>query len=195
LIDDLLDLTKIANGKLELNIETVDVHGLVRAALDVTGEELRSKNLHLGLDLTAPRHLVKGDPARLEQVFWNLIKNAVKFTPADGRIDIRSYNEGEMLRIEVADTGIGIDPNVIPHIFNAFEQGEKTITRRYGGLGLGLAISKMLIDLHDGSIVAHSAGAGRGATFTVDLDTVDVPAGSTSLNGGNGAVHVRSDNG
>jgi two-component system CheB/CheR fusion protein len=173
LIDDLLDLTKIANGKLALNAETVDVHALVRAALDITGEDIRAKRLAVTTELNAAQHLVQGDPARLEQVFWNLVKNAVKFTPEGGAVRLRTLNEGRLLRVEVADTGIGIDPQFLPHIFNAFEQGEKTITRRYGGLGLGLAISKMLVDLHNGTISARSAGEGNGATFTVDLETVD----------------------
>ena len=180
LIDDLLDLTRITNGKLQLHPEVVDVHALLRAAIDISGADLRGKNLHLDLHLDAVRHHVMGDPARLQQVFWNLIKNAVKFTPAEGRIAIRSRNDGGLLHVEVADTGIGIEPHILPHIFNAFEQGEKTITRKFGGLGLGLAISRMLIDLHGGSIAAASEGADRGATFSVDLETVPPADGAAA---------------
>lgn len=173
LIDDLLDLTKIANGKLELDIETVDLHALIRAALDISREEIATKNHSLKLELHAERHWVQGDSARLQQVYWNLIKNAVKFTPPGGTITVRSFNDGTKIRTEVSDTGIGIEPHILPHIFNAFEQGEKTITRRFGGLGLGLAISKMLIDLHDGAITAQSKGQGEGSTFAIDLETIE----------------------
>jgi CheY-like chemotaxis protein len=119
---------------------------------------------------------VKGDSARLQQVFWNLIKNAVKFTSNGGGLLIRSMNAGsDRLRLEIIDNGIGIEPDILPKIFDAFEQGELSITRRFGGLGLGLAISKSLVELHHGSLAAASEGKEKGATFTVELPTVPPP--------------------
>jgi signal transduction histidine kinase len=111
------------------------------------------------------------DPSRLQQVFWNLVQNAVKFTPDGGTISIRSSLENRRWRLVIRDSGIGIPPDVLPHIFNAFEQGDATITRQFGGLGLGLAISKALIDAHNGSLVAESEGIGKGASFIVELGT------------------------
>ncbi len=172
LIDDLLDLTRITNGKLQLNLENVDVHTLVKNALEICHADIQAKSLDVVLELGAERILVCGDSARLHQVFWNLIKNAVKFTPDGGWIKLRTANDKSRIRIDVIDSGIGIEPSVLPRIFDAFEQGEQTITRRFGGLGLGLAISKMLVDLHGGGLCAASEGKDRGATFTVELETV-----------------------
>ena len=186
LIDDLLDLTRIAKGKLELDLQTVDAHEGVNNVLEMCRDELYSKGLHLRVDLGAGRHHVRADNARLQQVFWNLIKNAVKFTPEGGTITVRTSNPGgsngagrdgtaPRLLAEVRDTGIGIEPQVLPRIFDAFEQGERSITRRFGGLGLGLAISKALIDMQGGRLTADSDGRGRGSAFSVDLATVDPP--------------------
>jgi two-component system CheB/CheR fusion protein len=170
LIDDLLDLTRITNGKLQLNLELVDVHTLIQNALEICHADIQSKQLHVYQKLGAKRHMVCGDSARLHQVFWNLIKNAVKFTSQGRDITIRTEAAGKRIRVSVVDTGIGIEADVLPRIFNAFEQGEQTITRRFGGLGLGLAISKMLVDLHGGSLFAESKGKDKGATFSIELD-------------------------
>jgi CheY-like chemotaxis protein len=125
------------------------------------------------VDLAADRHQVRGDAARLQQVVWNLLKNAIKFTPAGGAITVATRNDAiGRLVIEVTDTGVGIEPDVLPRIFDAFEQGEVAVARHFGGLGLGLAISKGLVAAHGGTIAAHSAGRNRGATFTVTLETV-----------------------
>jgi PAS domain S-box-containing protein len=174
LIDDLLDLTRISKGKLKLNREKIDIHRLIEHVIDIYRNEMDQKGLHLRMELVAERSVVSGDPARLQQVLWNLVKNAVKFTPQDGSITVRSRNEGELIHVEVEDTGIGIDASVLPRIFDAFEQGEQTVTRHFGGLGLGLAISKNLVDLHGGSIKAESAGRNKGAKFSIDLSTSDV---------------------
>jgi two-component system CheB/CheR fusion protein len=129
------------------------------------------------LDLAASDSWIRGDAARLEQVFWNLLSNALKFTGPGGSVRVRTWNEpGGRLRVEVNDTGMGIEPAVLPHVFNAFEQGGGHVTRRFGGLGLGLAISKNLVELHGGSIEARSEGTGRGTAFTVTLDTVQPAA-------------------
>jgi CheY-like chemotaxis protein len=177
LIDDLLDLTRISRGKMNLNKADVDAHDLLRNAIDICCADAAHKGIRVTSELSAPRHFVRGDAARLQQVFWNLIKNAIKFTGEGGRVTIRTAATGDdMLRVEVVDTGIGIAPEVLPRIFDAFEQGSHSITRRFGGLGLGLSISKALVAAHEGRIFAHSAGEGRGATFSVELQTVVVPA-------------------
>src|SRR5262249_6783535 len=128
--------------------------------------------MSIGLSLRAGEHHVKADPGRIQQVFWNLLSNAVKFTPAGGRIRVRTWNEGDSVVSEVADTGAGIEPALLPKLFNAFEQGAVATERKTGGLGLGLAISKALIVAHGGSLTAHSDGLGTGSTFIVRLQTV-----------------------
>ncbi|MFZ3374589.1 MAG: response regulator, partial [Chthoniobacterales bacterium] len=165
LIDDLLDLTRISKGKVQLSREVVDAHLLLRNAVDICQSEIEQKKLALQLDLAATKVDLLADPARLQQIFWNLIKNAVKFTPKGGRLTINTTNEaGGELRVSITDTGLGIDPDALPKIFDAFEQADQT---RLGGLGLGLAISKALIEMHDGRIVAESGGRDQGSTFSV----------------------------
>jgi signal transduction histidine kinase/CheY-like chemotaxis protein len=176
LIDDLLDLSRVASGKFRLKPEHVDVHQLLRHVLEICASDLLGKRLQLVFDLKASEDQVTADPARLQQVFWNLLKNAIKFTPEQGRVAIRTRNpEPGRLRVEVKDSGAGIRPDVLPRIFDAFEQGDPTVTRQFGGLGLGLAISKAIVDAHGGSIRAESGGPNRGATFVVDLDAVAAP--------------------
>ena len=174
LIDDLLDLTRIAHGKLELHNDAVDVHGTIEHALSISAGDLTGKNIRVIQRLEAREHHCWADPARLQQVFWNLIKNSAKFTPNEGRLEISTRNnEAHQIIIEITDNGIGIDPKVMPRIFDAFEQGGGVITSKFGGLGLGLAISKRVVDLHHGTIEAHSAGPGCGATFTVTLNAME----------------------
>jgi signal transduction histidine kinase/ActR/RegA family two-component response regulator len=175
LIDDLLDLTRVAKGKMPLSLATVDVHASVRQTLDICRSDIYRKGLEVGLDLAADERHVRADPVRLQQVLWNLVKNAVKFTPAGGGLAIRSGNEGRRVRIEVSDTGIGIDASHVGRIFEAFEQTGDGVTHRFGGLGLGLAISKALVEAQGGTVVATSPGAGKGSTFTVTLPTVPPP--------------------
>ncbi len=171
LIDDLLDLTRISKGKVQLSLEIVDAHTLLRNALEICQSEIDQKHLALDLQFGAGRVHLEADPARLQQIFWNLIKNAVKFTPAGGRLGVRTSNDPEgNFRIEVSDTGCGIDAESLPKIFKAFEQGERA---RLGGLGLGLAISKSLVETHHGSISAESAGRDQGATFTAVFPVSD----------------------
>ena len=170
LISDLLDLTRITRGKLQLEQQEVDLHLVIRSAIDICQREASAR---LTADLKANRHTVMGDSTRLQQVFWNLINNAIKFTPDDGMIIVRSSNSDDgRIRVEVVDTGAGIDPAVLPKLFNAFEQGEVRAARQQAGLGLGLAISRKLAEAHAGTIVAASRGRGHGATFTVDLPIV-----------------------
>jgi signal transduction histidine kinase len=176
LIDDLLDLTRITRGKIELRREEVDAHVLLRRTLRIVDNDLRHKHLHLIVRCEAQRHHVYADPVRLQQVFWNVLSNAIKFTDRNGRIDINSANRDSALLIRISDTGIGIDQAKQVRIFDAFEQGEKTTVRQFGGLGLGLAISKSLVELHGGVISAQSDGSGKGASFTIALPCVELPA-------------------
>ncbi len=173
LIDDLLDLTRIAHGKLQLHNDAVDVHVLLEHALKISAGELEEKQLQITRRLEATEHHAWADAARLQQVFWNLVKNAAKFTALGGRLEISTRNDSEhQIVIEIADNGVGIDPALMPRIFDAFEQGGRDVTSQFGGLGLGLAISKRVIDLLGGTIEAKSAGTGRGATFTIKLKAV-----------------------
>ncbi len=168
-IDDLLDLTRIAHGKLEILCEPTDLHEAVRRAVEVSAGDLQGKHQPLTLALEATAHEVQGDATRLQQVFWNLLKNASKFTPEGGTIYIKTRNAPGRIVVEVADTGIGFDAEVATRIFDAFAQASVEVTRRFGGLGLGLAISKATVDAHEGTLSAHSAGLNQGATFTVEL--------------------------
>ncbi len=183
LIDDLLDVTRIARGKMHLDVEVVDAHTILNHALQICREDADAKHIRIHLDLAANHHAVNADPARLQQVCWNLIKNAVKFTPDGGAVTIRTVNEPsldpaadpEQFVLSVTDTGIGIDPQRLHKVFDAFEQADRSITRRFGGLGLGLAITKALVDAHHGAIAASSDGHGKGAAFTVRLPVTRAP--------------------
>jgi signal transduction histidine kinase/DNA-binding response OmpR family regulator len=178
LIDDLLDLTRISKGKVQLSLEEVDAHLLLRNAVEICQADIDHKNLSLQTDFAADKVCLEADPARLQQIFWNLIKNAVKFTPEGGRLGIRTDNFDGQLRVEVSDSGMGIDAETLPKIFNAFEQGDRT---RLGGLGLGLAISKALVETHNGKLTAESAGRNQGATFTATFPVAENHAGSSAV--------------
>lgn len=175
LIDDLLDVTRIERGKIEVHHEVVDVHRLLHSAAEIVGSDMSKKEIELVIDLGAANHHIWADPVRIQQVFWNLMNNAVKFTPQKGRISIRSFNTGKQFVFEISDTGIGIEPERAARIFEPFHQGERSITRRFGGLGLGLTISKTLLDLHGGTISVESAGKDKGTTFRVSLDLLHKP--------------------
>jgi signal transduction histidine kinase/ActR/RegA family two-component response regulator len=185
LIDDLLDLTRVARGKFELKEEVADVHTLVRQAWQTCCADNRKlKGLGVVHKLDARRHHVWGDPARLEQVFWNLFKNAMKFTPDGGAIEVATDNPAwGGVCVTVRDTGVGIEPDALPHIFNAFEQGGRDVTKQFGGLGLGLAICKAVTEMHGGTISAHSTGQDQGATFTVTLPVTTPPLPQTPERG------------
>jgi PAS domain S-box-containing protein len=172
LIEDLLDLTRISRNKLELELEDLDVHMALQQALKACQAAIEAKNLEVRLQLSAQKSFVLGDFARLQQVFWNLIKNAVKFTAEGGKILIQSYNKDGQIVVEISDTGVGIVPELLTRIFNPFEQGESTSMRQSGGLGLGLALSKATVDAHHGSLIARSEGKDQGATFALELATV-----------------------
>ena len=177
LIDDLLDLTRVTGGKLQLHRETTDVHLCLRQAIEICQPDIDAKELQLAIELDAPRHFVDGDASRLQQIFWNLIKNAVKFTPVGGRIAIETRSaEASRLTVEFRDTGVGIDPRPLLHLFEPFFQVQHALKQRAGGLGLGLAICKAITEAHGGTLTAASAGLGKGATFCVELATVAEPS-------------------
>ena len=169
LIDDLFDLTRIARGKLQLRLQPADAHELVRHAIEIVRADLDSRHIQLSVALEATPHQVNVDSPRLEQVFWNILRNACKFTADGGAISIRSYNSApNSITVEMTDNGVGIEPEFLEKIFAAFEQLEM----RREGLGLGLAISKAIVEMHGGSIRAQSEGQGKGATFAVTLPAV-----------------------
>ncbi len=177
LIDDLLDLTRIARGKFSLRLQEGETHSLMGMALEIVREEAQAKQLTIEVDLAAQQTQLHCDPARLQQVFWNLFKNAVKFTPAGGHIYIRSHDEPGGVAVEISDTGIGIPADALERIFMPFEQAVTSSEHRFGGLGLGLSISKAIVEMHGGVITATSAGPDRGAVFRVELPATPRPLG------------------
>jgi PAS domain S-box-containing protein len=177
LIDDLLDLSRVISGKLRIDRRPTSLNDLVEHVLDIVGGEVHDKGLTIEMSFDARPDLVDADPARLQQMVWNLVKNAAKFTPAGGTIRIATRPAGEgHVEVEVRDTGKGISREALPYIFDAFEQGDPAITRQFGGLGLGLSIAKAVADRHGGTIRAASDGLGRGSSFVVTLPLVRPPA-------------------
>src|SRR6266576_3282812 len=173
LIDDLLDLTRISKGKLELSLATLDAHVQVCNVVEMCRAEAEAKKIRLQVNLGATDHHIAGDEARFQQIIWNLLKNAFKFSRRAGKVMISSTNESpQQLTISVQDEGIGIAPDVIERIFDPFEQGERSLKERFGGLGLGLAICKSLTQAHGASLIAKSDGINRGATFSLTIRTV-----------------------
>jgi PAS domain S-box-containing protein len=197
LIDDLLDLTRIARGKIDLRPQPCDLHSLVSLVVEIIREEAREKRIEIHLSLDAQRRTLQGDPARLQQVFWNLLRNAVKFTAEKGRIEIRSFDVAgtscetgdSRICIQVRDDGVGFAPGVADRIFQPFAQGKPPGGHQFGGLGLGLSIARAIVELHRGAIRAESHGEGHGATFSVELPAAllteeSVPdSGSTTAGG------------
>ncbi len=176
LVDDLLDVTRIENGKVSLAKGRLDLHALLNEVVADARPDADRKRLTFALCASAARHHLDGDIGRLRQVFGNLVRNALKFTPVGGRVTVSSADARDgRVRVSVADDGIGVDPAVLPRLFDPFEQGSRSITDEFSGLGLGLAIAKGLVEAHGGTIGAASDGAGRGTTFTVDLVTVAPP--------------------
>jgi len=180
LIDDLLDLTRIDRGKLHLELEDCNAHTIIQNALETAHSAIAAKQLLVSTQLEAKEYHILADCIRLQQVFWNLINNAVKFTSQGGQVTIRTFNDkAGRFHFEIADTGIGIEPQRLTSLFQPFEQADPSVSRQFGGLGLGLAISKRLVDLHHGKIEAESRGRSFGATFKVRLDSM--PNGSAVI--------------
>ena len=190
LIDDLLDTARIISGKLRLEVGPVDLVSVIEQAVQTIHPAADAKGISLETNLPSEIGQITGDPARLQQVVWNLLSNAVKFTPQGGRVEARLERVDPHIRITVSDTGKGISPDFLPYVFDRFQQADASSARRYGGLGLGLALVKYLVELHGGTIEAASAGEGQGATFKV---TLPVRAVATPLGEAGGApVTVKS---
>jgi signal transduction histidine kinase len=169
MIADLLDVSRITSGKLRLDAQPVDAASVVEAALTAIMPAAAAKSIRVVKDIDFHAGSISGDPSRLQQIVWNLVQNAVKFTPKEGSINVALGRSNSYMEIRVSDTGQGIKPDLLPRIFERFQQGDSTMTRSHSGLGLGLAIVKQLVELHGGSITAESPGEGQGATFIVLL--------------------------
>jgi signal transduction histidine kinase/ActR/RegA family two-component response regulator len=176
LVDDLLDVSRILRGKLSLNVTSVDLSLVIAAACDTVRLAAEAKGIFIHTEISAKNRTVLGDPSRLQQVIWNLLSNAVKFTPEGGRVDISLIQVGTQAHIQITDTGKGISADFLPYVFDRFRQEDGSTTRKFGGLGLGLAIVRQLVELHGGTVTVGSGGEGQGATFTVQLPIVpDAP--------------------
>jgi len=169
LVDELLDVSRLVSGQMRLNLSAVSLNAVVDDALEGARPAAEAKKLELVKRSDAPMHTIRADAGRLQQVVWNLLSNAVRFTPPGGRIEVSLREVDDQAEVRVTDTGIGIHPDFVPHVFERFRQGDSSTTRTHGGLGLGLAIVRHLVELHGGTVGAESAGEGRGATFVVRL--------------------------
>jgi signal transduction histidine kinase len=180
IIDELLDVSRIITGKLEMGLQSVDVAAVLQEAIGTVSPAASAKGIRLELAHRSGDSLVRGDPERLRQAFWNLLSNAIKFTPRDGRVAVRVETNGPNLEVIVNDTGLGINPDFLPHIFERFTQDDSSSTRHSRGLGLGLSITRQLLELHGGSIAAESPGVGKGSTFTVTLPKSSITTSSVA---------------
>jgi signal transduction histidine kinase/ActR/RegA family two-component response regulator len=169
IISDLLDMSSIMSGKVRLDVQAVDLAVIVDAAINTVRPAADAKDIRLHVVLDPLARPVRGDPNRLQQIFWNLLTNAVKFTPKGGRVAVLLERVNSHLELNVADNGDGIETEFLPHVFDRFRQADSSTDRRHGGLGLGLSIVKQLVELHGGTITARSAGKGKGATFAISL--------------------------
>lgn len=169
IIEDLLDMSRIISGKVRLDVQPLDLPGILLEAVDTMRASASTKGVRLQTVIDPLDATILGDPNRLQQIFWNLLSNSIKFTPKHGRIQVLLQRVNSHVEVSVIDTGEGISPDFLPYIFNRFQQADASTTRRYGGLGLGLAIVKNLVELHGGTVRAKSGGVGKGATFIVSL--------------------------
>ena len=169
IIEDLLDMSRIISGNIRLDVHRVEVEGVVRSALDTVRPAAEAKGIRIDVALQPIPATVSGDPARLQQICWNLLSNAIKFTPKGGRVAVHLARRDSHIEITVSDSGEGIRPEFLPHVFDRFRQADASTTRRHGGLGLGLAIVKQLVELHGGTVEGRSPGPGAGSTFIVSL--------------------------
>jgi signal transduction histidine kinase len=183
LIDDLLDTSRIATGKLQFEPRPVDLNHAVKAALDTVRALASSRNIELTVTQSPATLVVMGEPVRLQQIAWNLLSNAIKFTDPGGKVTVITDTDGDEVELTVVDTGVGIDPDFLPHVFDRFRQADGSTSRRHGGLGLGLAIADALAKMHGGRLEAKSDGVGKGSSFafrlgllataTIDAETVE----------------------
>jgi PAS domain S-box-containing protein len=181
IIEDLLDMNRILSGKIRIEVERVELGPILEAAMETVKPAADAKSIRMHAVLDGLPKLVHGDPQRLHQVFWNLLNNAIKFTPRAGRIEVLLQRVNSHFEVSVADSGVGITEDFLPYVFDRFRQADASSTRTHGGLGLGLAIVKHLVELHGGSVVAKSAGPGRGATFAVRLPVAALKEGEVPL--------------
>jgi signal transduction histidine kinase len=170
LIDDLLDTSRIATGKLHFEPKPTDLNVAVKAAVDTVRASAAARNIELSVALWPSSLIVLGEPVRLQQIAWNLVSNAIKFTDPGGKVSVTTQLDGKQAQLMVVDTGVGIDPEFLPHVFDRFRQADGSTSRRHGGLGLGLAIADALAKMHDGGLEAKSDGVGKGATFSLRMD-------------------------
>ena len=187
IIADLLDMSSIISGKVRLDVQRLDLASVVNSTIETVRPAAQAKSIRLNVVLDPMAGPVRGDPNRLQQVLWNLLTNSVKFTPKDGRVTVTLARVNSHLEVEVADTGAGIDPAFLPHVFDRFRQADASTTRQHGGLGLGLSIVKQLVEMHGGSISAKSPGQGQGATFRLSLPLS--PTSEDSLESANKREH------
>lgn len=181
IIQDLLDMSSIASGKLSLEMQRISPVELVTSAVETATPAAQAKHVRIDASIDPQAGLaIEGDPNRLQQVMWNLLSNAVKFTPRDGRVEVRLQRRDAWLEIVVGDSGEGIEPEFLPYVFDRFRQADSSISRRHGGLGLGLSIVRRIVELHGGRVHAHSAGRGQGATFVVELPLPSTRHGAPS---------------
>jgi len=169
LTEDLLDMSRITSGKMRLDLQPIQPAFFVEAAIETVRPAAEAKGIRLATRLDPAAGPMVGDPNRLQQVMWNLLSNAIKFTPKNGRVEIVLERDHSHIEIAIADTGMGIKPEFLPHVFDRFRQGDPSPTRTARGLGLGLSIVKHLVELHGGSVRVASPGEGEGTTFTVRL--------------------------
>src|SRR6202012_1578747 len=169
IISDLLDMSSIISGKVRLDVQAANLATIVDAAINTVRPAAEAKEIRLQIILDPLARPVRGDPNRLQQVFWNLLTNAVKFRPKGGWVSVALERVDSPLELRVADNGEGIEPAFLPHVFDRFRQADSSMDRRHGGLGLGLSIVKQLVELHGGTIAASSAGKGKGSTFPISL--------------------------
>jgi CheY-like chemotaxis protein/two-component sensor histidine kinase len=181
LIDDLLDVSRMASGKFRLTLRDTDLAKAIEEAVESVRQAAATRKVNLKTDLSADVGVVRADPDRLQQVVWNLLTNAVKFTPSGGTVSVTLAPYMDGIEIVVQDTGIGIRPEFLPQVFDRFRQADSSTSRQHGGLGLGLAIAKQLVELHGGTVSAFSEGEGRGARFTVRLPHLEQSSGPVSV--------------
>jgi CheY-like chemotaxis protein len=186
LVEDLLDVSRVTTGKLRLNMRPTSFASVVRAACEAVRPTAEEKKLALECQSVPEDDRIEGDADRLQQVVWNLLNNAVKFTPAGGRVDVRLDRLGSNLRLRVSDTGRGIAPSFLPYVFDRFRQADASSTRAHGGLGIGLTIVRHIVELHHGAVEAQSEGEGHGATFMVLLPAMATAAAAAVVQGGDG---------
>jgi signal transduction histidine kinase/ActR/RegA family two-component response regulator len=197
LIEEVLDVSRIITGKLRLDVRPVELTPVVEAAVDAVRPAAEAKNITLSVCMASAENLVSADPARLQQVIWNLLTNAIKFTPTGGEVEVRLERAGPNVQVKVIDNGLGISPEFLPHVFDRFRQADSSTARQYSGLGLGLAVVRHLVEQHGGRVSVESGGENQGSAFTIELPLstlrMDADRFDQLKRGGDDAARRRSD--